>query len=53
MALIISIHLTTYGHPFDIKLEMLEAIEGVSYHAKTYSWDNYLVDLIKTNCEKC
>ena len=31
---------------------MLEAIEGAAYHAKKYSWANYLADLIKTICEK-
>ena len=53
MALIISICLTIYVWPSDIKLDMLEVIEGVAYHAKTYSWDNYLADLVKTNCDKC
>ena len=51
--LIISIYLTISGQPSDIKLDMLEDIEGVASHAKTYSWDNYLPDLVKTNCEKC
>jgi hypothetical protein len=32
---------------------MLEVIEGVAYHAKTYRWANYLANLVKTNCEKC
>ena len=36
-ALIISIFLTIYGWLSNIKLDMLEAIEGVSNHAKTYS----------------
>ena len=52
-ALIISIYLTIYGHPSNIKLDMLEVIEGVATHAKTYSWDNYLADLVRTNCDKC
>ena len=51
--LIISIFLTIFGRPSDIKLDMLEAIEGVAYHAKTYCWANYLADLVKINCEKC
>ena len=51
--LIISICPTISGQPSDIKLDMLEAIEGVAYHAKTYSWANYLADLVKTNCDKC
>ena len=38
---------------FDIKLDMLEAIEGVANHAKSYNWANYLVDLVKIICEKC
>ena len=53
MSLIISIYLTIFGRPSDIKLDMLEAIEEVAYHAKIYNWANYLADLIKTNCEKC
>ena len=53
MALIISIYLTISGRPSDIKLDMLEVIEEVAYHAKTYSWADYLADLVKTNCEKC
>ena len=32
---------------------MLEAIDGVANHAKTYSWASYLADLVKLNCEKC
>ena len=53
MALIISIYLTISCLPFNIKLYMLEVIEEVAYHAKTYSWADYLADLVKTNCEKC
>ena len=51
--LIISIFLTIFGRSSDIKLDMLEAIEGVANHAKTYSWANYLADLVKINYEKC
>lgn len=51
-ALIISIFLTIFGHPSNIKLDMLEVIEGVASHAKMYSWANYLADLFRTNCEK-
>ena len=51
--LIISICLTISSQPSNIKLDMLEVIEGVAAHAKTYSWDNYLADLVRTNCEKC
>ena len=50
--LIISTFLTISGRPFDIKLNILEAIDGVANHAKIYSWANYLADLVKTNCEK-
>lgn len=32
---------------------MIEAIKEVDDHAKTYSWANYLSNLVKTNCEKC
>ena len=53
IALIISIYLTISGWLFNVKLDMLEAIEGVATHGKTYSWANYLVELVKTNCEKC
>ena len=51
-----SYHLYLYpisSQPSDFKLNMLEAIEGVAYHAKTYSWANYLANLVRTNCEKC
>ena len=32
---------------------MIESIEGVATHGKTYNWANYLVELVKVNCEKC
>ena len=51
--LIISICLTIFGWPSDMKLDMLEAINGVSNHGKTYSWATYLANLIKSNCERC
>jgi hypothetical protein len=53
MALIILVRLTISSRPSDIKLDMLEVIEGVANHAKTYNWSNYLADLVKTNYEKC
>ena len=37
----------------DIELDMLESIDIVANHAKTYNWANYLADLVKINCEKC
>ena len=52
-ALIISICLTISGRSSDIKLDMIEAIEGAVTHGKTYSWDNYLAELVKPNCKKC
>ena len=51
--LILSIYLTIFGRPSDIKLDMLEAIDGVANNAKTYFWVSYLVDLVKFHCEKC
>ena len=51
--LIVSICLTIYGRSSDVKLDMLEAIDGVANHGKTYNWASYLADLIKSNCEKC
>ena len=36
-----------------MKLDMLEAIDRVANHGKTYSWETYLADLIKSNCERC
>jgi hypothetical protein len=51
--LIISICLTNFGRSSDVKLDMLEAIDGVANHRKTYGWASYLADLIKSNCEKC
>lgn len=32
---------------------MLESIEGVATHGKTYNWANYLAKLVKANCKKC
>ena len=52
-ALIISIYLMIFGWPSYIKLHMLEAIYGVTNHAKIYNRANYLDDLVKTNCKKC
>ena len=51
--LIISICLTIFGQPSDIKLDMHEGINRVTNHAKTYSWVSYLADLVKSNHEKC
>ena len=53
IVLIISICLTIFGWSCNIKLDMLEAIDGVVNHGKTYSWMTYLADLIKLNCERC
>jgi len=52
-ALIVSICLTISGRSSDVKLNMLEAIDGVTNHRKMYSWVTYLADLVKSNCEKC
>lgn len=51
--LIMSIFLTICGWPSNINLDMMEEIDGVTNHAKNYSWANYLADLVNTNCEKC
>ena len=51
-ALIVSICLTISSRSFDVKLDMLEAIDGVANHGKTYSWANHLDGLVKMNCEK-
>ena len=51
--MILSICLTISGWPFDVKLDIMEAIDGAANHAKTYSWASYLADLVKSNCEKC
>ena len=51
--MIISIYLTIFGRPSDVKLDILEAIDRVANHTKTYSWVSYLADLVKSNCEKC
>ena len=44
-----SIYLTISGWTSDIKIDMLEAIDEVTNHAKTYSWMSYLADLVKSN----
>lgn len=41
------------SRPSNVKLDMLEAIDGVTNHGKMYSWATYLANLIKSNCEKC
>ena len=53
MELIILIFLTIFGPPSNIKLDMLESIDGVANHVKIYNWANYLADLVKRNYEKC
>ena len=51
--LILSIYLTIFSRPSDVKLNMLEAINRVANHGKTYRWESYLADLVKLNYEKC
>ena len=45
--LILSIYLPISDQSFDVKLNMLEVIDGVSNHAKTYNSASYLADLVK------
>lgn len=51
--MILSICLTISSWPSDVKLDILEAIDGVVIHTKSYSWARYLADLMKLNYEKC
>ena len=53
MAKIIAITLTLVGLGSDLKLDMLEAINTISTDGKIYRWADYVIDMVKTICERC
>ena len=53
VAKIIAITLTMAGRGSDLKLDMLEAVDTIATNGKIYSWVKYVVEMIKTICEKC
>ena len=53
VAKIIAITLTMAGRGSDLKLDMLEALDTIATNGKIYRWAKYVVEMIKTICEKC
>ena len=53
VAKIIAITLNLAGRSSDLKLEMLEAVDTISTDGRIYNWADYVVDLVKTICERC
>ena len=53
VAKIIAITLTLASRSSDLKLEMLEAIDTIATDGRIYRWGDYVVDMIKTVCERC
>ena len=52
MAKIIATGLTPTGRGSDLKLDMLEAVDMIDETRKVYIWAHYVVDMLKTICEK-
>ena len=50
---IIATGLTPTGRVSYLKLDMLEAVNTIAGIGKIYRWDQYVVDMLKTICEKC
>ena len=53
MAKIIAITLTLAGQGSDLKLEMLEFIDTIAIDGRIYRWGDYVIDMVKTICERC
>ena len=53
VAKIIAITLTLAGRGSDLKLEMLEAVDTITTDGRIYRWGDYVVDMVKTICERC
>ena len=53
VAKIIAITLTLEGQGNDLKLDMLEPIDTIATNGKIYKWDEYVVDMVMTICERC
>ena len=52
MAKIIAITLTLVGRGSNLKLEMLEAVDTIATEGRLYRWGDYVIDMIKTVCER-
>ena len=50
---IIAITLTLAIRGSDLKLDMLEAVDTIATNGKIYRWVEYVVDMVKTICERC
>ena len=48
-----SIGLTVTGRSFDLKLDMLEAVDRIASTRNIYHWEQYMADILKSICEKC
>ena len=53
VAKIVSTGLTVTGRGCDLKLDMLEVVDCIAESGKFYCWDQYVVDMLKSICEKC
>ena len=53
VAKIIAITLTLAGWGSDLKLDMLEAVNTIATNGEIYRWDEYVIDMVKTICERC
>ena len=53
MAKIIAITLTLEGRGNDLKLDMLEVVDTIVTNGKIYRWAEYVIDMVKTICERC
>ena len=53
VAKIIATGLTPIDRVSDLKLDMLEAVNTIADTGKIYHWAQYLINMLKTICEKC
>ena len=53
VAKIIVITLTLGGRGNDLKLDMLEVVDTIATNGWIYRWGDYVVDMVKTICERC
>ena len=52
VAKIIAVTLTLAGRSSDLKLEILEAVDTIATDGRVYRWGDYVVDMVKTICER-
>ena len=53
VAKIIATGLTPTGQGSDLKLDMLEVVDTIEETWKVYRWAHYVINMLKTICEKC